>query len=89
MKNLRKFWFRLEKVPMPTAINLGCGVTAHSKDDALGILNDHVFSQHGPLAVLSCIEDVGMHQIEQYHARPNVGDIEARGIWFPQGYTPQ
>jgi predicted small metal-binding protein len=60
----------LEQIPRPTAINLGCGVTAHSKEDVMRLLNDHVYSEHGPLAIVSCIEDATMDQIEQNHARP-------------------
>ena len=87
MSKLRRFWFRFETIPEPTALNLGCGVTAYNRDDALGLLREYVFGQNGPPPIIECIEDVAMDQIEQKHARPNVGNILVRGIWFPQGYT--
>jgi hypothetical protein len=89
MRKLRKFWFRFETIPKPTAINLGCGVTAYTRDDAVGLLRDYVFGANGPPPIIECIEDVEMDQIEQEHARPNAGDTEIRGIWFPQGYPPE
>lgn len=88
MSNLRKFWFRFEALPRPTAINLGCGVTADSRDDALQLLREHVFGPNGPPPIVEYIEDVELDQIEQKHARPNIGDPQRRGIWFPQGYPP-
>jgi hypothetical protein len=86
---LRKFWFRLETLPRPTAINLGCGVMAYTKDDAMRLLRDHVFDRHGLLSIIECIEDAGMDQIEQNHARPNIGNTDIRGIWFPQDCSPE
>jgi hypothetical protein len=87
MKSLRKFWFVFERLQQPSAINLGCGVTAYDKDDAIILLRDYIFGNNGPPTILNCIEDVSLDQIEQKHARPNIGDTEVRGIWFPQGYT--
>jgi len=83
---LHMFWFRFEALPKPTAVNLGCGVTAYSREDALNLLRKHVFGANGPPPIIDCIEDVGLDQIEQKHARPNIGDTSRRGIWFPQGY---
>ena len=88
MKTLRRFWFRFEALPKPTAINLGCGVTAYTLDDAIDLLRDRIFGKIGLPPIIECIEDVEMDQIEQKHARPNVGNTQIRGIWFPQGYPP-
>jgi hypothetical protein len=32
------------------------------------------------------MEDVDLSSLEQKHVLPNLGDVTARGIWFPQGY---
>jgi hypothetical protein len=32
------------------------------------------------------LSEVDLSSLEQNHVFPNVGDIMARGIWFPQGY---
>jgi hypothetical protein len=88
MNSLRKFWFRFETLPRPTAVNLGCGVTAYNRDDALNLLREHVFGPYGLPPIVECIEDVELDQIEKKHARPNIGDTERHGIWFPLGYPP-
>ncbi len=88
MSSLRLFWFRFEPLPRPTAINLGCGVTAYSRDDALSLIREHVFGSNDPPPIIDYIEDVRLDQIEQNHVRPNIGNIQRRGIWFPQGYSP-
>jgi hypothetical protein len=89
MSELHKFWFKFEPIPLPSAINVGCGVTAYDLNDALQMLRDYVFGHNGPPSIVQCIEDVEMREIEQNHAYPNIGDTERRGIWFPQGYYPQ
>jgi hypothetical protein len=89
MSRLHKFWFRFETLPKSTAINLGCGVTAYSRDDALILLRKYVFGPNGPPPIIEFIEDVDLDQIEQKHARPSIGDTSRRGIWFPQGYPAE
>jgi hypothetical protein len=88
MNSLRKYWFRFESLPRPTVVNLGCGVTTYTRDDALNLLREHVFGPNGPPTIVECIEDVELHQIERKHSCPNIGDTQCRGIWFPQGYPP-
>jgi hypothetical protein len=86
MSNLRQFWFRFEKPPTPTPINLDCGVTAFSKEDALQLLRERVFGAEDVPPLAQVIEDVRPEALERKHVVPNLGKIEQRGIWFPQGY---
>ena len=86
MQTLRRYWFRFERLPRPTAINLGCGVTAHDHDDALSLLRERVFGANGPPPITELIEDVDPLMLESRHVLPNVGAMDVRGIWFPQGY---
>jgi hypothetical protein len=85
-QQVRKYWFRFERRPKPTAINLGCGVTAYDYDDAIGLLRDRIFGANGPPPIVEAIEDVDLSSLEQKHVLPNIGDTATRGIWFPQGY---
>ena len=87
MMGLRRFWVRFAQLPYPTAINLGCGVTAVDLDDALSLIQRQAFDPDPLPAVVECIEDASLDQIEQKHARPNVGNVLLRGVWFPQGYS--
>lgn len=86
MRRLQKFWFRFEPLPRATAVNIGCGVTAFDREDAFSIIKQCIFGENDPPPILECKNDVSLDDIEQNHARPNVGDLEVRGIWFPQGY---
>jgi hypothetical protein len=86
MTNLRKFWFKFERLPAPTAINLGCGVTAHSREDALALLKERVFGNNPVPPIVEVVEDVTEAALERKHVLPNLGNVEERGVWFPQGY---
>ena len=86
MKTVRKFWFRFEKLQRPTALNLGCGVSAFDYEDALNLLKERIFGPNGPPPIVQCIEDVQISDLEKSHVLPNIGSMDIRGIWFPQGY---
>lgn len=86
MKGLRRFWFRFAGLSRPSALTLGCGVTAHDQEDALKVLRERVFAQGSFPAILECLEDVDVSTLDERHVLPNLGDVTARGIWFPQGY---
>ena len=45
MNALHKFWFQFEASPKPNVLNLGCGVTALSYEDALCVLKERIFAQ--------------------------------------------
>ena len=87
MQTLRKYWFEFEKLPKPTAINLGCGVTAYDGEDAIRLLQEFVFGPNGPPPIVKRVEDVELSTLDPNHVLPNLGDVNRRGIWFPQGYN--
>ncbi|HEX2581552.1 MAG TPA: hypothetical protein VHL08_06195 [Dongiaceae bacterium] len=86
MMMLKRYWFQFEALPRPTALNLGCGVTAFDYDDAIYLLCERVFGQNGPPPIIKCIENIDFSALEKGHVLPNIGQPDARGIWFPQGY---
>jgi hypothetical protein len=86
METVRKFWFQFEKLERPTALNLGCGVSAADYEDALNLLKERIFGPNGPPQIVRCIEDVQTTDLEKNHVLPNIGQMDIRGIWFPQGY---
>jgi hypothetical protein len=86
MADLRRFWFKFERLPTPTAINLGCGVTAYDRDDALNLLQERVFRTNPLPAVVEIIDDVATARLDPKHVLPNLGNPAERGVWFPQGY---
>ena len=86
MKELRRFWFRFEGLSRPSALGLGCGVTALDKADALSLLRERVFAGSPLPAISECVEDVDLSTLDTRHVLPNVGDVTGRGIWFPQGH---
>ena len=86
---MKMFWFKFEKLPRPTIINLGVGVSAYNYDDAIVLLRERMFGPNGPPVIEECLENVKMEDLEKNHVLPNIGNHLIRGVWFPQGYeTP-
>jgi hypothetical protein len=82
--SLRRYWFTFETLPYPSPLNLGCGITATSYDDAIGLMRQAMFGGGEGPAIRSCIEDVDVSTLDPKHVRPNMGLVVVRGIWFPQ-----
>jgi len=87
--NLHRYWLRFsfqdgDRRPIGTAF--GCGVTAYSVDDALGLVQDRVFDGFPVPRVVELVEDVDIATLDSAHVRPNMGNVAVRGIWFPLGY---
>lgn len=83
---LRRFWVRFERIAPPTFLNLGCGVTARDEADALALLEECLVG----LSIVErlprvdrVVEGVSFEDLEQNHVAPNVGNMVARGVWFP------
>ena len=88
MKNpgLHRYGFRFEAGSGErTASPLGCGVTAFSVDDAVGLLRERIF-QGGEVPAYSVVEDVDVRTLNAGNVRPNMDEPATRGIWFPMGY---
>jgi hypothetical protein len=83
---LHRYWFTFEPLGRPTRLNLGCGVTAYSREDAETLLREHVFKKEEMPRVSSVVEDVDVRTLDQNHVVPNMGVVSLRGIWFPLGY---
>ena len=82
---LRRFWFKFSPMPF-NALNVGCGVTARDKNDAIKLVRELVFAdQHMP-GILEIIEDVDVSALDSKHVRPNMGTCSGRGIWYPVGF---
>jgi hypothetical protein len=86
MKTLKRYWFTFEKFSKPTPLNLGCGVTAHNYEDAVTLLRERVFRGKELPPIAKFVEDIDVSILEQKHVFPNIGMVNVRGIWFPQGY---
>jgi hypothetical protein len=86
MIKLRKFWFEFTRIDEPTPLNLGCGVTAYTKDDAEMLVKSKIFADHEMPEICNIIDDVEFGQLEQQHVAPNIGNMFIRGVWFPLGY---
>jgi len=87
--SLHRYWIKFEQDSKNHVIGtlLGCGVTAHSYEDALEILQDNVFTGKALPPVLSMIEDVDVSNLDPNHVLPNIGNPLRRGIWFPLAYA--
>jgi hypothetical protein len=65
------------------SLRSGCGVTAFSVEDALGLVNQ-ALPQGTPLPrLLRVDENVAVEKLPA-EVRANLGDPSTRGIWFPK-----
>jgi hypothetical protein len=86
---MHRYWFKFELTmadPHPSGVLLGCGVTAYSKDDAIELMKERVFTKFPLPAIKSVQEDVDVSTLDRGHVLPNMGNVLQRGIWFPIGY---
>lgn len=83
MSALTRFWFEFQSSPRPSALNLGCGVTAYNYEDALGLLKEHVFQNAACPGIIRYTTDVDITALDAKHVLPNMGLVTTRGIWFP------
>jgi hypothetical protein len=86
---LKRYWFDFENIGKPSALNLGCGVTAHSVEDAKNILSSTVFIDVQFPRILKVISDVDISLLDPKHVIPNMYEPTDRGVWFPIGYRSE
>jgi hypothetical protein len=82
---LHRYWIRFQKADHPTWWNLGCGVTAYTRDDAIGLAQRLVSVESTMPEIADIVEDVNVQDLDQNHVVPNMGDVARRGIWYPRG----
>lgn len=80
---LRRYWFTFVKSNSPSALNIGCGVTAYDEHDARRMLEDKVFPLYGFRDISNITQDVDIGSLDEGHVRPNMGVPSNRGVWFP------
>ena len=78
---LHYYWISWEH-PQTALFRLGCGVTAYDAADAIRLLEASLFKQV-PLPAHTIREIAGLQELEQDHVLPNIGNIVARGVWYP------
>ncbi|GGA92053.1 hypothetical protein [Puia dinghuensis] len=86
---MHRFWFEFDiklAFGYPPGIGIGCGVTATSYEDALGIIDEKIFSYVKRPPIKEMVEDVDINTLDQGHIIPNMKSPMYRGIWFPLGY---
>lgn len=84
MKTLTRYWFEFESLPRPSALNIGCGVTAHNVDDAKSLMQEWIFSGEPLPKIRRIVESVNVSNLDERHVLPNIGQVAMRGVWFPK-----
>jgi hypothetical protein len=86
---LHRYWFEfdhsLSDSPPPGTL-LGCGVTARDRDDAIALIKASVFHNRPFPPIKREVQDIDISSLDAGHVRPSMGNIFARGVWFPLGY---
>ena len=89
MTILTRYWFKfdltIDELPPPGTL-LGCGVTARSRFEATQLLERRVFRPGSLPPIKECVVGVDIAMLDPGHVRPNMGDPDRPGIWFPLGY---
>ncbi|MGH6922761.1 MAG: hypothetical protein ACRED5_03230 [Propylenella sp.] len=75
---MRPNWIEIDDFPY-----CGVGVTALSEKDALAFL-ERAYGNSYRIISTKVISDA--QELDQNHVVPNMGNMLARGIWFPLGY---
>ena len=81
-RTMQSYWVAFERLPHPTVLNLGAGVTARSDEDARQIATS-AFPE-AKIVSVTVVDDAA--SLNQGHVVPNMGSILVRGVWFPLGY---
>lgn len=84
---LIRYWFTFDDLEDYDLLNLGCGVTAYTKEDAISIITKTVFLQKKLPNIASVAEDVDIRSLDQGHVIPNMESPVWRGVWFPRGFN--
>lgn len=79
---MNPYWAKFQPPGGPSNLNLGVGVTARSEEDARRLL-ERAFPE-AQLVNLTVVSDAS--ELDQKHVVPNMGNLLARGIWFPVGF---
>ena len=83
---MRRFWIAIEPLPYPSGLNLGCGVTAETEEEAAAILLERAAALNDAVSIRSITPDVDVSTLDKGHVVLNIGDIFSKGIWWPKGY---
>ncbi len=86
MSALKRFWFKFAPLGRPTPLNLGCGVSANSYEEAVSLLEQNVFKGKPMPEIISVTEDIDVSILDAKHVVPNMNSPLMPGIWFPKGY---
>lgn len=84
MTMLHRYWLKFVRSAEPSILNLGCGITALDRDDAMRIFKNDVVPIYGNREIFEIIEDADISALDEHHVIPNMGIPTNRGVWFPR-----
>lgn len=80
---LRRFWITFSDIGKPSPLNLGCGVTANTEEEAVCLVRDKVFPIFGERELSGVEVDVDVSNLDTDHVILNSGNPAAFGVWYP------
>jgi hypothetical protein len=86
---LVRYWFEFDftNENIPYGLSMGCGLTAYNHDDAISLLNEHVFKDIPIPKIKKFIENIDISTLDAGHILPNMLPPNLRGVWFPLGFN--
>ena len=80
---LRRYWLRLARSDKLSNLNLGCGITAYTEEDAMRIFENEVVPVYGNVEIIEAVENIDISTLDSGHVLPNMRAPIYRGVWFP------
>ncbi len=80
---LHRYWITFAPSGKATSLNLGCGVTATTRGEAVEMVQEKVFPLFGERKIIGIAEDIDVSRLDPGHVLPNIGNPALKGIWFP------
>jgi len=80
---MTRYWLTFPRLDTPHPINLGCGVTARDYDEALLLVRE-AFPDLALGAPVAAIDNIDVSTLDAGHVLPNIGNVLARGVWWPR-----
>jgi hypothetical protein len=78
-----RYWLKFARLTRPHPLNLGCGVTAWTLDDALHLVRS-AFPNLSVGAPITVMENIDVSTLDPGHVLPTLGDVTLRGVWWPR-----
>lgn len=84
---LFRYWITFDQLEPYDSLQMGCGITAYTEEDAINILCKTILFGKKIPKILSIVENIDINSLDEGHVIPNMESPVWRGVWFPKGFA--